>query len=47
VPYAIKNGIWRRGQYPALKQLLDRYWQPYIRGAGTFEEAAAKLVEGA
>ena len=46
VPYAIKNGIWRRGQYPALKQLLDRYWQPYIRGTGTFEQAAAKLVEG-
>jgi hypothetical protein len=29
----------------SFKPLLDRYWRPYIRGAGTFDEAAAKLVE--
>jgi len=45
VPYADKSGIWTRGANPTLKPLLDRYWRPYIRGSGTFEEAAAKLVE--
>ena len=45
VPYADKSGIWTRGANPALKALLDRYWRPYIRGSGTFEEAAAKLVD--
>jgi hypothetical protein len=46
VPYADKYGIWTRGANPRYKPLLDRYWRPYIRGTGTFEEAAAKLVEG-
>jgi hypothetical protein len=46
VPYAVKFGLWNRQGLGAFKPLLDRYWQPYIRGAGTFEEAAAKLVEG-
>jgi hypothetical protein len=44
-PYADKSGIWTRGANPALKPLLDRYWRPYIRGTGTFEEAAAKLLD--
>jgi len=43
---AEKNGIWMRDANPRLKPLLDRHWQPYLRGAGTFEEAAAKLVDG-
>ena len=46
VPYADANGIWTRGANPPLKPLLDRYWRPYIRGTGSFEEAAARLVEG-
>jgi hypothetical protein len=46
VQYADQSGIWTRGAYPQLKVLLDRYWRPYIRGTGTFEAAAAKLVEG-
>jgi hypothetical protein len=45
VPYAVKFGLWSRGGLDAFKPLLDRYWLPYIRGAGTFEEAAAKLVD--
>ena len=44
-PYAVKNGLWNRSTLAPLKPLLDKYWRPYIRGAGTFEEAAAKLVE--
>jgi hypothetical protein len=43
-PYAVKFGLWNRGGLAAFKPLLDRYWRPYIRGAGSFEEAAAKLV---
>lgn len=46
VPYADQYGIWTRGANLRFKPLLDRYWRPYIRGTGTFEEAAAKLVEG-
>jgi hypothetical protein len=45
VPYADKYGIWTRGANPRFKPLLDQYWRPYVRGAGTFEQAAAKLVE--
>src|SRR5207244_1335546 len=44
-PYAVKNGLWNRQGLAPFKPLLDRYWRPYIRGTGTFEEAAAKLVE--
>jgi hypothetical protein len=46
VPYAVKLGLWNQRGLGAFKPLLDQYWRPYIRGAGTFEEAAAKLVEG-
>jgi hypothetical protein len=28
-----------------MKPLLDQYWRPYLRGSGTFEDAATKLVE--
>jgi hypothetical protein len=45
VPYAIKYGLWNPGRLGRFKPLLDQYWRPYLRGAGTFEEAAAKLVE--
>jgi hypothetical protein len=41
----VKNGLWNQRGLGAFKSLLDQYWRPYIRGSGTFEEAAAKLVE--
>ena len=44
VPSADKVGIWNRGLGP-FKAPLDRHWRPYLKGIGTFEEAAAKLVE--
>jgi hypothetical protein len=47
VPYADRNGIWQRGGNPAIKPLLDRYWQPYLRGQGTFDEAIAGIVAAA
>jgi hypothetical protein len=45
VPYAVKYGLWDRGGFRGMKPLLDQYWRPYLRGSGTFEDAAAKLVE--
>lgn len=45
VPYAVKYGLWHQRGLAEIKPLLDQYWRPYIRGAGTFEAAAAKLVE--
>jgi hypothetical protein len=44
IPSAEKVGIWNRG-LGAFKPRLDQHWRPYLKGAGTFEEAAAKLVE--
>jgi hypothetical protein len=45
IPYAVKFGVWSRGGLFDFKELLDQYWRPYLRGSGSFEEAAAKLVE--
>jgi hypothetical protein len=45
VPYAVKYGLWERGGFRGMKPLLDQYWRPYLRGSGTFEDAATKLVE--
>jgi hypothetical protein len=44
VPYAVKFGLWRQSGLGALKPLLDQYWRPYIRGAGTFDEAIAAIL---
>ena len=45
VPYAVRFGLWNRQGMAVFKPLLDQHWRSYIRGAGTFEEAVAKLVE--
>jgi hypothetical protein len=42
--YAEKFGIWNRGDNRAMKPLLDKYWLPYLRGRGTFEEAIAAIL---
>lgn len=47
VPYAEKYGLWRQRGLGAFKPLLDRYWQPYLRGTGTLDEALAALVANA
>jgi len=44
VPYAVKYGLWNRGGNSALKPLLDKYWQPYLKGSGTFDEAIAAIL---
>jgi len=43
VPYAEANGVWSVG-YDRVKPALDEAWTPYLRGAGTRDEAIAALV---
>ena len=47
VPYAVKFGLWNRGANSALKPLLDKYWQPYLKGTGTFDQAIAAILADA
>jgi hypothetical protein len=44
VPQAVKVGIWDRGM-GRFKAPLDEHWLPYLRGVGTFEAAAAQLMD--
>jgi hypothetical protein len=43
VPLGEKAGVWNRGLGP-FKPVLEQYWQPYIRGRGTFDEAIAAVL---
>jgi hypothetical protein len=36
--------LWTQRGLGALTPLLDKYWRPYIRGTGTFDEAIAAIV---
>jgi hypothetical protein len=44
VPIA-ERGIWGRADYPKLKPALDATWLPYLRGAGTRDEALLALMK--
>jgi hypothetical protein len=44
VPYAVKYGLWNQRGLGAFKAVLDQNWRPYLRGTGTFEEAAAAVI---
>lgn len=44
VPYAEANGLWRR--MGGLKPALDRFWLPYLNGAGTRNDAIASVIGG-
>lgn len=46
VPYAVKNGVWDRGSFRGMKPVLDKYWQPYIDGKSSFEEAIVAVCQG-
>ncbi len=39
VPYAVKNGVWDRGSFRGMKAVLEKYWQPYIDGRSSFDDA--------
>jgi hypothetical protein len=43
VPYAVREGLYKRGWENYLR-LLTEYWQPYIDGRVTFDDAIAHMV---
>ncbi len=43
VPYAIKEGLYARG-WSGYQELLKRYWQPYLEGRVSFDDAIARMV---
>jgi hypothetical protein len=42
-PYAKREGLYQRGWENYLS-LLNRYWQPYLQGRSTFDDAIARMV---
>ena len=42
-PYAVREGLYTRGWEEYLK-LLTRFWQPYLDGKTTFDDAIARMV---
>jgi hypothetical protein len=43
IPYAVREGLYQRGWNDYL-QLLTRFWQPYLDGRATFDDAIARMV---
>lgn len=42
-PYAVREGLYQRGWNDYYK-LLQRFWQPYLNGQATFDDAIARMV---
>jgi hypothetical protein len=42
-PYAIREGIYQRG-WQGYLSLLTQFWQPYLDGKSTFDDAIARMV---
>jgi hypothetical protein len=42
-PYAMREGLYQRG-WESYLALLTRYWQPYLEGRTTFDDAIAHMV---
>jgi hypothetical protein len=42
-PYAVKEGLYLRGWDDYLR-VLTRFWQPYLDGQATFDDAIARMV---
>src|SRR6266581_2265159 len=42
-PYALREGLYQRGWNDYFK-LLQRFWQPYLDGHATFDDAVARMV---
>lgn len=42
-PYAVREGLYRRG-WENYYQMLTRYWQPYLDGRVTFDDAISHMV---
>jgi hypothetical protein len=43
MPYAVKQGLYQRGWDDYLK-VLTHFWQPYLDGKATFDDAIARMV---
>ena len=41
--YAVREGLYQRGWKNYL-ELLQRFWQPYLDGKATFDDAIARMV---
>jgi hypothetical protein len=42
-PYAVREGLYQRGWSEYFK-LLQRFWQPYLDGSASFDDAIARMV---
>jgi hypothetical protein len=42
-PYAVREGLYTRG-WDAYLKLLTTFWQPYLEGKSTFDDAIARMV---
>jgi len=42
-PYALREGLYQRGWNDYFK-LLQKFWQPYLDGTATFDDAIARMV---
>jgi hypothetical protein len=45
MPYAIHYGVWQRGWNKNF-DLLKLYWQPYLDGKSTMDDALDAIVKG-
>jgi hypothetical protein len=43
IPYAVREGLYQRGWTDYFK-LLQKFWQPYLDGGATFDDAIARMV---
>jgi len=43
-PYAYKNGLYERGEYPKYRRVLEKDWQPYLEGKIDFARAIRQMV---
>src|SRR6267378_2942102 len=42
-PYALREGLYQRGWNDYFK-LLQKFWQPYLDGTASFDDAIARMV---
>jgi hypothetical protein len=42
-PYAVREGLYQRG-WDSYLQLLTKFWEPYLEGKSTFDDAIARMV---
>ena len=43
VPYAVREGLYKRG-WTGYQRALEQFWQPYLDGRESFDDAIARIV---